>query len=430
MSIFLYYDPVFCSDGGMVDTEVSKSSASRLAGSSPALSTNYNYQLNYEPFGLLILHSARKYEQALFSHFTWIMKFSLDNIITEYESLETELMDPTIYADLKRLKATNQKKKSIQLTVELYREYKMLYANYDELKTLVTDEKDPEMLEMMKGEIAAADKRIPELEEAIKIALLPKDPNDSKNIILEVRAWVGGDEAGLFAHELAEAYKVFARKEWYTLEVMSESWNDAGGYKEGIFKIEGGAGAYARFKYESGVHRVQRIPETEKNGRVHTSTATVAVMIEAEEIDIVIREEDLEISACRASGAGGQHVNKTNSAIRIVHLPTGVVAECQNERSQLQNKLTAMSVLKSRIYAIEEEKKAKLEGATRLALVGSGDRSEKIRTYNFPQDRLTDHRINQNFPNLPVIMMGDLGDILDALAIADQTALLEAAAGR
>jgi peptide chain release factor 1 len=358
------------------------------------------------------------------------LKFSLDNIILEYEALETELMDPTIYADLKRLKAVNQKKKSIQRTVELYREYKWLYANYDEIKGLVSNEKDPEMLEMMKSEIAIADKRIPELEEEIKIALLPSDPNDEKDIILEVRAWVGGDEAGLFAHELAEAYKVFARKEWYTLEVMSESWNDAGWYKEWIFKIQGGAGAYARFKYESGVHRVQRIPETEKNGRVHTSTATVAVMIEAEDIDIVIRDEDLEISACRASGAGGQHVNKTNSAIRIVHLPTGVVAECQNERSQLQNKLTAMSVLKSRIYAIEEEKKAKLEGATRLALVGSGDRSEKIRTYNFPQDRLTDHRINMNFPNLPVIMMGDLGDILDALAIADQTAKLEAAAGR
>ncbi len=358
-----------------------------------------------------------------------LVKFQLDNILIEYQSLEAELADPSIYTDVKRMKTVNQKKKSIQLTVELYREYKMLYANYDELKTLVTDEKDPEMLEMMKSEIASADKRIPELEEAIKIALLPKDPNDSKNIILEVRAWVGGDEAGLFAHELAEAYKVFARKEGYTLEVMSESWNDAGGYKEGIFKIEGGAGAYARFKYESGVHRVQRIPETEKNGRVHTSTATVAVMIEAEEVDIVIREEDLEISACRASGAGGQHVNKTNSAIRIVHLPTGVVAECQNERSQLQNKLTAMSVLKSRIYAIEEEKKAKLEGATRLALVGSGDRSEKIRTYNFPQDRLTDHRIGQNFSNLPVIMMGDLTDIFDACAIADQTAKLEAAAG-
>ena len=355
------------------------------------------------------------------------MKFSLDNIITEYEALETELTDPTIYADLKRMKTVNQKKKSLQKTVELYREYKQLYANYDEVKTLVTNEKDPEMLEMMKSEIAIADKRIPELEEEIKIALLPKDPNDEKNIMLEVRAGVGGDEAWLFAHELAEAYKVFARKEGYTLEVMSETWNDAWGYKEGIFKIEGGAGAYARFKYESGVHRVQRIPATEKNGRVHTSTATVAVMIEAEDVDVVIREEDLEITACRASGAGWQHVNKTNSAIRVVHIPTGMVAECQNERSQLQNKLTAISVLKSRILAAEEEKKAQLEGETRSALVGNGDRSEKIRTYNFPQDRLTDHRINQNFPNLPSIMMGDLGHIIDALAIADQTAKLEAA---
>ncbi len=358
------------------------------------------------------------------------MKFQLDNLITEYEALEAELSDPSIYSDVKRLKTVNQKKKSLEKTVELYREYKLLYANYEEVKTLVINEKDPEMLEMMKSEIAIADKRIPELEEAIKIALLPKDPNDDKNIILEVRAWVGGDEAGIFAHELAEAYKVFARKEWYTLEVMSETWNDAGGYKEGIFKIEWGAGAYARFKYESGVHRVQRIPVTEKNGRVHTSTATVAVMIEAEEVDIEIREEDLEITACRASGAGGQHVNKTNSAIRVVHIPTGMVAECQNERSQLQNKLTAISVLKSRIYAAEEEKRAQAEGATRLALVGTGDRSEKIRTYNFPQDRLTDHRIGQNFSNLPVIMMGDLGDIIDACAIADQTAKLEAASGK
>ncbi len=357
------------------------------------------------------------------------MKFSLDNLITDYEALESELASPDIYSDLKRLKEANQKKKSLEKTVDLYREYKLLYANYDELKTLVTDEKDPEMLEMMKSEITSADKRIPELEEAIKIALLPKDPNDEKNIILEVRAGVWGDEAGIFAHQLAEAYKVFARKEGYTLEVMSETWNDAGGYKEWIFKIEWGAGAYARFKYESWVHRVQRIPSTEKNGRVHTSTATVAVMIEAEDIDIVIREEDLEISACRASGAGGQHVNKTNSAIRVVHTPTWLVAECQNERSQLQNKLTAISVLKSRIFAMEQQKRDDREWATRLALVGTGDRSEKIRTYNFPQDRVTDHRIGANFSNLPVIMMGDLWDIIDACAIADQTAKLEAAAG-
>jgi peptide chain release factor 1 len=357
------------------------------------------------------------------------MKFSLDNLITEYESLETELADPTIYADLKRLKSVNQKKKSLEKTVTLYREYKTIYANYDEAKTLVTDEKDPEMLEMMKLEIAESEKRIPELEEALKIALLPTDPNDEKNIILEIRAWAGWDEAGLFAHELAEAYKNFSKKEGYSLEVMSETWNDAGGYKEGIFKIEWGAGAYARFKYESGVHRVQRIPQTEKNGRVHTSTTTVAVMPEVEDVDVTIREEDLEIIACRASGAGGQHVNKTNSAIRVVHIPTGLVAECQNERSQLQNKLTAISVLKSRIHAMEEEKKNQAEWALRLAQVGTGDRSEKIRTYNFPQDRITDHRINANFSNLPTIMMGNLTDIFDALAIADQTAQLEAAAG-
>ena len=384
----------------MVDTEVSKSSALRLAGSSPALGTTI---------------------KSLF------MKFQLDNLITEYESLEIELADPTIYADLRRLKSTNQKKKSLEKTVILYQDYKRIYANYEEAKTLVTNEKDPDMLEMMKSEIAQAEKRIPELEEALKIALLPTDPNDEKNIILEIRAWAWGDEAWLFAHELAEAYKNFAKKEWYSLEVMSETWNDAGGYKEVIFKIDG-AWAYSRFKFESWVHRVQRIPATEKNGRVHTSTTTVAVLPEAEDVDVTIREEDLEIMACRASGAGGQHVNKTNSAIRVVHMPTGLVAECQNERSQLQNKLTAISVLKSRILAMEEEKKLSAEWAARLAQVGSGDRSEKIRTYNFPQDRITDHRINANFSNLPVIMTGDLSDIIDALAIADQTAKLEAAA--
>lgn len=355
------------------------------------------------------------------------MKFQLDNLVAEYENLEKELSDPAIFSDIKRLKSVNQKKKSIEKSVELYKEYKKIYANYEEAKTLVVNEKDPEMLELMKLEIAEAEEKIPTLEEELKIALLPKDPNDDKNIILEVRAGAGGDEAGLFAMELAEGYKNFAKSEGFGVEMTSESFNDAGGYKEVIFEIKGD-GAYSRFKYESGVHRVQRIPQTEKNGRVHTSTVTVAVMPEAEDVEIEIREEDLEITACRASGAGGQHVNKTNSAIRVVHIPSGLAVECQDQRSQLQNKIKAISVLKARLFAAEEAKRQAEESTARLAQVGSGDRSEKIRTYNYPQDRITDHRIGANFSNIPVVMAGDLGDIFDALAIADQTMKLEQAA--
>lgn len=368
------------------------------------------------------------YNTANFQSFTYHMKFQLDGLIQEFAEIETKLADSDVYGDPQKLKTIMQRKKSIEPAVELFREYKQVYGNYEDAKKMLSDERDPDMIAMAKEELDASSARIEVLEEELKLALLPKDKNDEKNIILEVRAGAGGDEAALFARELSNSYRIYAETEGFQLEILDEAEADVGGIKEIVMKISG-FGAYSRFKFEAGTHRVQRIPETESKGRVHTSTITVSVLPEADAVDVVIRDEDLDIMACRASGAGGQHVNKTNSAIRVVHRPSGIAVECQDERSQLQNKMKALEILRARVYAMEEEKKAQAIGAARLAQVGTGDRSEKIRTYNYPQDRITDHRIGQNFSNIPVIMQGRLHDIIDALSIADQTAKLEAASG-
>lgn len=282
------------------------------------------------------------------------------------------------------------------------------------------------MRELLKMEISEAEVKIPELEEALKVELLPKDHNDEKNIIVELRAGAGGDEAALFAGELSRAYLVFAEARGFKTEITEKSDSEGGGVKEIIFEVRGD-GAYSLFKYESGVHRVQRIPETESKGRVHTSTITVAIMPEVDEVDIELKDEDLEIKATKSSGAGGQHVNTTDSAIHMVHIPTGIAVFCQEGRSQHKNREKAYQIMRAKLYALEEEKRAKELGEARLAQVGSGDRSEKIRTYNFPQDRLTDHRIGENFSSLPQIMAGRLDAVIEACALADQQMKLEQA---
>lgn len=353
------------------------------------------------------------------------MKYNLDSLLQEFASLEAELADPSIYSDQKRLREVASKKKRIEEPVELYREYKASYEAIEEAKMMLDD---PDMKELALEEKKEAESKIPALEERLKIALLPKDPNDDKNIILEVRAWAGWEEAALFAWELWRAYMNFSAEKGFKIEIMEQSDAEAGWVKEIIMKIEG-EGAYSIFKYEGGTHRVQRIPATESKWRVHTSAVTVAVMPEVDDIDIEIKDEDIKMDFFRASGAGGQHVNKTESAVRLTHIPTWVVAECQDWRSQHANRDKALQVLKARIYAAEEEKRAKELGEARLAQVGSWDRSEKIRTYNFPQDRITDHRIGQNFSWIPWVMTWRLAPIVEALQVADQAQKLEAASG-
>jgi peptide chain release factor 1 len=356
------------------------------------------------------------------------MKFDLTNLVEESKSIEALLAEGSIFSDQKKLKETMIRKKFLDAIVSLYLDYLKSNRDLEEGKNILQTESDEELREMAKAEVSALEAKIPVLEEKIKIALIPPDPNDEKNVIVEVRAGAGGDEAGLFAAELVECYKLFAIKNKFQIEILSESRSDAGGVREVVMKIMGD-GAYSKFKFEGGTHRVQRIPETENKGRVHTSTVTVAILPEVDELEVIIRDEDLDISVSRAGGAGGQHVNKTESAVRMVHIPTGIVVECQDERSQLKNREKALGILRSRVYAFEEAKRNKELSAARLEQVGTGDRSEKIRTYNFPQDRVTDHRIGENYSNLPSIMLGNIDDIVMNLGAHEQTEKLQQVSG-
>ena len=347
----------------------------------------------------------------------------LDDILIRLEEVLNELNEPTVANDTARFQKLMKEQSDLQPIADAYTEYKNCKQTVEDSLMMLEEETDEEMKEMLKEELSDAKKRIEELEHELKILLLPKDPNDDKNVIVEIRAGAGGDEAALFASEIYRMYVKFAESQNWKTEMLSLNENGIGGFKEVTFMITG-RGAYSKLKYESGVHRVQRVPETESGGRIHTSTITVAVMPEAEEVDVVIDEKDIRIDVMRASGNGGQCVNTTDSAVRLTHYPTGIVIYSQTEKSQLQNKEKAFRLLRSKLYDLELEKKQASEAAERRSQIGTGDRSEKIRTYNFPQGRVTDHRIKLTLHKLDSILNGDLDEVIDSLIAADQTAKL------
>ncbi len=340
-----------------------------------------------------------------------------------YNELEQKMSAPAVAANVKEMQTLSKKHAELSNVVSGYREYKKAQAELADAQELANSA-DHDMAEMAKEEIREIEPRILEIEEELRVALLPKDPNDDKNVIVEIRAGTGGDEASLFAADLFRMYSRYAERQGWKMEIIDASETEVGGYKEIVFQIYG-HGVYSQMKYESGVHRVQRVPETEAGGRIHTSAATVAVLPEAEDVDVEVRAEDLKIDTYRSSGAGGQHVNMTDSAVRITHLPTGLVVTCQDERSQLKNRSKAMMVLKSKLYDMELQKQHDAEAAERKGQIGSGDRSERIRTYNYPQNRVTDHRIGLTLYKLEYMMDGDLYEMIKALVMAEQAAKLQ-----
>ena len=345
----------------------------------------------------------------------------LEIVEKRYDELTNQIADPEVIANNAEWQKLMKEHSSIEEVVEKYREYKNTLKAMDEAKELM---EDPEMKELAEEEYYANKEKIPAIEEELKFLLIPKDTNDDKSVICEIRGGAGGEEAALFAGTLFRMYGMYAERKHWKIEILNENATELGGYKEISFMVTG-KGAYSRLKFESGVHRVQRVPDTESSGRIHTSTATVAVLPVVEDVEIEINPADIKMEVFRASGAGGQHINKTSSAVRLIHIPTGMVAECQTQRSQLQNREYAMNMLKSRLYEIEKQKQESEISNTRKSQVGSGDRSEKIRTYNYPQGRITDHRIGFSVFQMENFLNGDLDEMIDNLIAADRAEKLK-----
>ncbi len=347
----------------------------------------------------------------------------LDDVEKRYEELTVQISDPEVISKTNEWQKLMKEHSDMTPIVEKYREYKRVKQNYEEALEMMKEE-DQEMRALAETEMLESKEKMHSLEEELKLLLIPKDPDDDKNVICEIRAGAGGEEAALFAGTLFRMYSMYAEKKHWKLEILNENETGLGGYKEVSFMVTG-KGVYSRLKFESGVHRVQRVPDTESSGRIHTSTATVAVLPVVEDVEIEINPSDIKMDVYRASGAGGQHVNKTSSAVRLTHIPTGIVAECQTERSQLQNREYAMRLLRSRLYEMEKQKRDSELANERKSQVGSGDRSEKIRTYNYPQGRITDHRIGLSIFQMEDFLNGNLDEMLDSLIAADRAERLK-----